>query len=70
MAVQRYTWTRPIGYPELRYRLLRLAGRFTRCVGARVFAQEDAAARAEGWVVIECRGGLGRSYRDPRWDRR
>ena len=37
-------------------------------VGARLFASSDAAARRNGWQVTVRRGGLGRSYRDPRFD--
>ena len=37
-------------------------------VGARLFASSDAAARRHGWQVTVRRGGLGRSYRDPRFD--
>ena len=33
-----------------------------------LFADEDALARARGWTIRRTRGGLGRVYRDPRWD--
>lgn len=34
------------------------------------FAADDATARACGWQVKVKSGGLGRSYRDPRFDSR
>jgi DnaJ-class molecular chaperone len=34
----------------------------------RLFAADDARARGRGWRVTVQRGGLGRSYRDPRFD--
>jgi hypothetical protein len=39
-------------------------------LGERLFAAEDARARDRGWQVEHVRGGLGRTYRDPRYDRR
>jgi len=36
--------------------------------GARLFAMNDAEAGWSGWTVTELRGGLARSYRDPRFD--
>ena len=35
---------------------------------SRLFADEDALARARGWTIRRTRGGFGRVYRDPRWD--
>ena len=37
-------------------------------VGARLFAMNDMEAGWRGWEVTELRGGLARSYRDPRFD--
>ena len=37
-------------------------------VGERAFSGVDDAARCEGWTVTVQRGGLRRSYRDPRFD--
>ena len=34
----------------------------------RLFAADDARARGYGWQITAQRGGLGRSYRDPRFD--
>ncbi|MGD0705875.1 MAG: hypothetical protein ABSA02_39085 [Trebonia sp.] len=36
--------------------------------GARLFAMNDTEAGWRGWKVTELYGGLGRSYRDPRFD--
>ena len=33
-----------------------------------LFAADDARARGRGWQVTVQRGGLGRRYRDPRFD--
>jgi len=38
-------------------------------IGDRVFAEEDAYARAHGWRITERRGGLCREYRSPFFDR-
>jgi hypothetical protein len=40
-----------------------------RKVGDRLFHAEDARARQYGWQVTARRGGLARTYRDPRFDR-
>ena len=37
-------------------------------IGARVFAMNDTEAGWRGWEITEVWGGLGRSYRDPRFD--
>lgn len=39
-----------------------------RRAGARLFARNDAEARWRGWQITELRGGLARSYRDPRFE--
>jgi hypothetical protein len=36
--------------------------------GRRLFAATDATAREHGWQIIPTNGGLGRRYRDPRFD--
>jgi hypothetical protein len=38
-------------------------------VGDRLFRAEDACARQHGWQIAARRGGLARTYRDPRFDR-
>jgi hypothetical protein len=35
----------------------------------RAFSAADATARQRGWQVTYTHGGLGRSYRDPRFDK-
>jgi len=45
-----------------------LAGRI-RAAGDRLFEKDDAVARENGWTIEVRRGGLGRTYRDPRFDR-
>jgi hypothetical protein len=37
-------------------------------LGGRLFATNDDEARWHGWVITKTRGGLARSYRDPRFD--
>lgn len=37
-------------------------------LGERVFATTDADARQHGWQVTAAQRGLGRQYRDPRFD--
>jgi hypothetical protein len=39
-----------------------------RRIGARLFAMNDAEAGWRGWQTINAYGGLGRRYRDPRFD--
>jgi hypothetical protein len=36
--------------------------------GTRLFARDDLTAIKNGWQVTMHRGGLGRRYRDPRFD--
>lgn len=36
--------------------------------GARLFKEQDAQARLHGWQITRIQGGLGRRYRDPRFD--
>lgn len=40
----------------------------SRHLGDRVFAANDAQARVSGWQINPIQGGLGRRYRDPRFD--
>jgi hypothetical protein len=40
-----------------------------RAAGDWLFQAEDARARQYGWQVTTRRGGLARTYRDPRFDR-
>jgi RecJ-like exonuclease len=41
---------------------------YMRRMGGRLFAVHDAQARQHGWQITLQRGGLSRSYRDPRFD--
>jgi hypothetical protein len=41
---------------------------YVRRMGDRLFAVHDAWARQRGWQITVQTGGLGRSYRDPRFD--
>ncbi len=43
--------------------------RLIRTAGDRLFQAEDARARQYGWQITARRGGLARTYRDPRFDR-
>jgi hypothetical protein len=38
--------------------------------GARMFAIDDRTAIQHGWTITRRRGGLARTYRDPRFDGR
>jgi len=40
----------------------------TRRAGAALFAKPDAWAVRSGWTITQRRGGLSRTYRDPRFD--
>jgi hypothetical protein len=40
-----------------------------RAAGDRLFHAEDMRARQYGWQMTARRGGLARTYRDPRFDR-
>jgi hypothetical protein len=44
-----------------------LAG-FQQKLGERLFTIQDAQARLHGWQIAPIKGGLGRRYRDPRFD--
>src|SRR6266568_2726142 len=40
-----------------------------RVAGEAAFAKDDTFARHNGWTIEVRRGGLGRTYHDPRFDR-
>ena len=44
-----------------------LKARLGQC-GERVFAATDATARRHDWQIVVTHAGLGRQYRDPRFD--
>lgn len=59
--------TRSLGGP-----LARVTGRLARLIrtaGDRLFRDADAHASRHGWQITTRRGGLARTYRDPRFDR-
>jgi hypothetical protein len=37
-------------------------------IGSKIFEENDRRARDQGWQIVQRRRGLGRSYRDPRFD--
>lgn len=43
-------------------------GRLIEDLEDRIFAADDARARARGWQVTRRPSGFARLYRDPRWD--
>ena len=52
--------------------IARVTGRLAlliRGTGDRLFQAEDARATRYGWQITARRGGLARTYRDPRFDR-
>jgi hypothetical protein len=52
--------------------IARVTGRLVRLVraaGDRLFQAEDIRASQNGWQITARRGGLARTYRDPRFDR-
>jgi DnaJ-class molecular chaperone len=52
--------------------IARVTGRLVRLVraaGDRLFQAEDIRASQNGWLITARRGGLARTYRDPRFDR-
>jgi hypothetical protein len=48
--------------------LLSWLGAAPRRLGDRLFAMNDNEAYWRGWQITEVQGGLGRRYRDPRFD--
>jgi hypothetical protein len=58
--------------PGLGGPLARVTGRLARLiktVGDRLFRDADTRASQHGWQITARRGGLARTYRDPRFDR-
>jgi hypothetical protein len=49
--------------------LTKLKSRLLARVALRIFAAPDADARQHGWQITITNDGLGRIYRDPRFDR-
>jgi RecJ-like exonuclease len=58
--------------PGLGGPLARVTGRLARLIrtaGGRLFRDADTRASQYGWQITARRGGLARTYRDPRFDR-
>jgi RecJ-like exonuclease len=58
--------------PGLAGPLARVTGRLARLIrtaGDRLFRDADTRASQYGWQITARRGGLARTYRDPRFDR-
>jgi hypothetical protein len=58
--------------PGLAGPLARVTGRLARLIrtiGDRLFQDADTRASQYGWQITVRRGGLARTYRDPRFDR-
>jgi hypothetical protein len=60
------TWTAVVA--ALLLQATERLGALPRRIGNRLFAMNDAEASWRGWQAINAYGGLGRRYRDPRFD--
>lgn len=60
--------TSPTSENKARTRFVRWLGRQLRTAGNRLFAAGDLAALYHGWQIVPRYGGLGRLYRDRRFD--
>jgi hypothetical protein len=60
--------TSPTREYKARTRLVRWLRKQTAAAGQRLFARDDLNAAQHGWQIITRYGGLGRQYRDPRFD--
>lgn len=54
--------------PNLRKTPRDLLVRVLSAIGSKIFQAEDRRARDHGWQITSRQGGLGRTYRDPRFD--
>jgi hypothetical protein len=54
--------------PDVRKTLRDLLIRVLRTIGSKIFRTDDCLARDRAWQIIPRRGGLSRTYRDPRFD--
>ena len=52
---------------KARSRIAHWLGNLAAATGDRLFAADDTAAVQHGWQITVRRGGLGRTYRDPRF---
>lgn len=60
--------TSPTSEYKARTRLVRWLRKWAEKAGERLFARDDLFAVQRGWQITIRRGGLGRQYRDPRFD--
>jgi hypothetical protein len=60
--------TSPISEEKACGRVIRWLARLTETAGDRLFAAPDQVAVHHGWQITARRGGLGRCYRDARFD--
>ncbi|HEY2443745.1 MAG TPA: hypothetical protein VGI31_11455 [Streptosporangiaceae bacterium] len=58
----------PTSATQARGRAARWLAGLAEAAGRRWFAADDRAAIGHGWQITARRGGLARSYRDPRFD--
>lgn len=54
--------------PNLRKTYRDLVFRALNAIGIKIFQTDDRRARERGWQVVTRQGGLGRTYRDPRFN--
>lgn len=54
--------------PNLRKTPPGLLLRALSAIGSKIFQTDDSRAREQGWQIVPRRGGLSRTYRDPRFD--
>ncbi len=60
--------TSPTSEFKARTRLVRWLRKQAETAGQRLFARDDLRAVEHGWQITTRCGGLGRQYRDPRFD--
>jgi hypothetical protein len=60
--------TSPTSEYKAQTRLVRWLRKRAETAGQRLFARDDLTAVQHGWQIISRRGGLGRQYRDPRFN--
>jgi hypothetical protein len=56
------------GWRRLRGRIVVAVRSRVHSLGKRLFGADDARARNHGWLIEVKDGGLGRTYRDPRFE--
>ncbi len=61
-------FTSPTSRNKVWTRLAAWLGARAEAAGARLFTDDDARALQQGWQIAPIQHGLGRRYRDPRFD--